>query len=271
MDLPEFNPYVRFFAVRKGALPYPKMLCAFDFRLFYVAKGMIKFVFQEDCYLLTSGDIITIPPGTPYRLIFDTPSNTEYYLVNFDFRFHKPSEPVHPPVEERLFHRSKIIDNTSPSPFESVFTLRHCKNIELHFDEMQKNTDPLLRSALLKAILAKLLLQIANTHCTSGLLQKVERYIQEHIDQNPTNLSVAKHFCYHPHYLNSLFVSTKNITLHKYIATERLNRAKELLGLTDMPVSAIAQEMSFKDCSYFSAFFRKASCMTPREYRNLCR
>ena len=43
------------------------------------------------------------------------------------------------------------------------------------------------------------------------------------------------------------------------------------LGFTEKAISVISSEMGFLDCSHFSAFFKKATGMTPKEYRNLCK
>ncbi len=103
------------------------------------------------------------------------------------------------------------------------------------------------------------------------LVNEVKKYIDEHSASPLTNVHIAKHFGYHPYYLGNVFATEERETLHKYIMDARVKKAKEKLSFTEKPISLIAAEMGFKDSSYFSAFFKKISGMTPKEYRKLYR
>jgi len=48
-----------------------------------------------------------------------------------------------------------------------------------------------------------------------------------------------------------------------------LTEAKVLLKQTEKTISEIAHELKFEDQSYFSRFFKKHTCVTPQEYRNM--
>lgn len=55
--------------------------------------------------------------------------------------------------------------------------------------------------------------------------------------------------------------------MHKYIVKARIERAKQMLASSSFSVAQIAQELSFKDASYFSAFFLRETGLTPRAFR----
>ena len=46
-----------------------------------------------------------------------------------------------------------------------------------------------------------------------------------------------------------------------------MNRAKELLRETDLPVTEICQAVGYSDQNYFSRVFKKHTRMGPNEYR----
>ena len=46
-------------------------------------------------------------------------------------------------------------------------------------------------------------------------------------------------------------------------------RARQMLGHTDMPVWEVAETLGFTDPYYFSRFFKKYEKLSPREYRKL--
>lgn len=278
MKTEQFNPYVRFFNKVIGTPIYTKMICAFDFRLFYIVKGEVLFEFQSEVHKLTAGDLITIRPGLPYKLNFEKSKDVEYFLVNFDFEYEQHTQKERTPVGDKNFDKNEIFSNAYLPPFENIFVMRHCDSFEPFFQEMEcfdvicDQEQAILRSALLKTILAKIIIKHkSNNSETVDLIQDIKRYIQQNSGTALTNTMVAKYFGYHPYYLNSMFLAEQNITLHKYIENARLKKAKEKLNLTEKPISAIALELGFKDSSYFSAFFKRVSGMTPKEYRQLCR
>ena len=280
MKKEELNPYVRFFNKVMGTRIYNKMICAYDYRLFYIIKGRITFEFEDCCYSLTSGDVTIIKPGIAYKLNFEKDKDIEYFLINFDFVFDERYRAARTPVESKLFDENQIFSKSCIEPFNEVFILSNCLGIESELKEMYEinindhEEQALLRSALMKKILVKIIIKnktLSGTNKNAKLIQNIKDYIYKNSDKKLTNMSVANHFGYHPYYLNNLFSSYENITLHNYINKIRIITAKEKLSLTDKPISVISCEMGFADCSYFSAFFRKTTGTTPKEYRNLCK
>ncbi|WP_281989272.1 helix-turn-helix domain-containing protein [Aquimarina aggregata] len=54
---------------------------------------------------------------------------------------------------------------------------------------------------------------------------------------------------------------------NNYITDQKLKRAKELLRITEMPVSEIAYGVGFNDPLYFTRIFKKKIGGSPTEYR----
>jgi len=52
-----------------------------------------------------------------------------------------------------------------------------------------------------------------------------------------------------------------------YLTQYRLDRVRELLLSTDLPVARIAQRAGFSDQSYLSRLFRQMEACSPTEYR----
>lgn len=278
MTVEQLEPYVRFFSKVNGMNVYNRMLCAFDFRLFYIVKGQAEFTFKNEKYRLSAGDLITISPGTPYKVQSNKSENVEYFLLNFDFTFENKFKSARIPVYERDFDASEIFSNECISMFDDVFVMRRCNGIEALLEEMVQYdivrdlNQALLRSAIMKAVIMKIILKhSAGNGGEEKLVKEVKKYIDRHSAQPLTNMQIAKRFGYHPYYLGNVFLSEEGMTLHKYIMDSRVKNAKEKLSFTEKPISVIASEMGFRDSSYFSAFFKKVAGMTPKEYRKLCR
>jgi AraC family transcriptional regulator len=70
-----------------------------------------------------------------------------------------------------------------------------------------------------------------------------------------------------PRHLIRTFRATTGITLTDYIASRRIARAQDLLVHDEAMIKVIAGKCGFQSAAAFSAAFRKATGMTPREYR----
>ncbi|MBB3982279.1 AraC family transcriptional regulator [Sphingobium fontiphilum] len=70
-----------------------------------------------------------------------------------------------------------------------------------------------------------------------------------------------------PRHLIRTFKATTGTTLTDYIAGRRIVRAQEQLAHEDLMIKMIAGNCGFQSAAAFSAAFRKATGMTPREYR----
>jgi AraC family transcriptional regulator of arabinose operon/AraC family transcriptional regulator len=64
-----------------------------------------------------------------------------------------------------------------------------------------------------------------------------------------------------------LFKSTYGITPLQYVNSQRIERARNLLRDTELPVSQVAYRLGFGDVVYFNRLFRKVSGMTPGRFR----
>ena len=86
----------------------------------------------------------------------------------------------------------------------------------------------------------------------------------------------------HPNLKGQLIANELNISrmhLHRQLKTYskqsasefileiRINKAKELLLNTNIPILMVSKQLGFKDPSYFSKVFKKATGVTPSSYK----
>ena len=55
---------------------------------------------------------------------------------------------------------------------------------------------------------------------------------------------------------------------NQYVTHLRMEEAKRLLTKTAMPIADIADELHYCDCAWFCAVFRRATGVTPLQYRH---
>jgi len=68
------------------------------------------------------------------------------------------------------------------------------------------------------------------------------------------------------HFIRAFHASTGR-TPHQYVRERRLERARELLVNTPMPVTEICDAVGFQSLGSFSSLFRRLTGETPAEYR----
>ncbi len=275
MEIQNFNPYVRFFDKVRSNKDYRTELCAFDFRLFYIISGCVYFETDSKQYKLYAGDIITIPPAYAYKLSFKGLA-AEYYIVNFDFAPDFDCKSARTPVAPKGFNKNEVFSFDCPPPFKKPAVFRQSEALSISFDTMLglnliEPYEQAFCSALLKTALCKIGFMSSKRGISENndIVSQIEAFVKQNCSKNITNSDVAKHFSYHPFYINNLFSKTTGCSLHRYIVKTRLFAAKQLLSTSQKSVAEIAEACGFNDSSYFCAFFKKAAGMTPNQYRNL--
>jgi AraC family transcriptional regulator len=70
-----------------------------------------------------------------------------------------------------------------------------------------------------------------------------------------------------PYHFVRVFKRWIGLAPHQYVMRRRLERGKELLEDTDLPIAEIALAVGCANQSHFSALFRRVTGMTPMTYR----
>lgn len=102
-------------------------------------------------------------------------------------------------------------------------------------------------------------------------IAKALGYINEHLDEDLSLSSVARHIFISPCYLCKIFKPLTGQTFVSYVNGQRINLAKKLLLSTDQKIDDIAAACGFHTASYFSTLFRKHNGVSPAIFRSQCR
>ena len=96
-------------------------------------------------------------------------------------------------------------------------------------------------------------------------------YIGEHYgEQNISVGAIAQHLGLSESHLSHLFRKETDYTILNYLTRYRIHKAMELLRDCRLKVYEIAEQVGYRDITYFSATFKKVVGMTPSEFQDTC-
>lgn len=100
-------------------------------------------------------------------------------------------------------------------------------------------------------------------------LRRAVRYIDENLRNQLTLSSMADAVALSPGHFSHAFRQAAGVTPHRYVLERRVERAKELLRQSDLPITEIADRIGCSSHSHFSVLFHRVTGLTPRQFRSL--
>lgn len=98
-------------------------------------------------------------------------------------------------------------------------------------------------------------------------IRHVLEYIEEHVDGDLSLEAIAAEVDISPVYFARAFRAAIGQSPHRYVVMRRVERAKELLRNTEMPVVDVALEVGFSSQSHLSFWFHRYVGVSPGAYR----
>jgi AraC-like DNA-binding protein len=103
---------------------------------------------------------------------------------------------------------------------------------------------------------------------SSVLLSAALRYMHENLHENLSRDDAASVACLSPSHFSRVVKQTFGYSFTELLSRMRIEKARELLTLTEKSLMQICLECGFSDQSYFTKVFQKYTSSTPGEYRH---
>lgn len=97
-------------------------------------------------------------------------------------------------------------------------------------------------------------------------LETARQYLQQNYQQELTNDDIASQAHLSPFHFARLFKEAFGIAPHQYQLQLRIEEAKRLLVMTDMPIAQIAERLGYSSPEYFSRVFSSKVGVPPRSF-----
>ena len=100
-----------------------------------------------------------------------------------------------------------------------------------------------------------------------AIVIKVAEYIQNNIEQDIRREDIAAEMFFSKTYISRLFKRETGVTLKEYIVTAKMQKARELLKATRLPVGVVAAKVGYDNFSHFTQVYKHVYGITPTEER----
>ena len=207
-------------------------------------------------------DSVAIINCNPLHAYSTTPGKTWDFLW-FHFNGCTANEFYNMYNDEGSLYIGQIASNEINTIF-SIVAMEPDTNL---FNDLEQND--LITQLMSSLIKNKLLKERASTSpnvtkkITSSIL-----YMRENLSKKITLEDIASHVFTSKYYFIRSFKRQIGLSPYNYLLYLRINKAKELLASTDLPLDEIAQQSGFCDSKNLIYNFKKAVQLTPMQYRN---
>jgi len=218
---------------------------------------------------LREGEALILLPRGHHYAVRPCGEETTFWWVHFE----------HPDWRETA-GTADGVESLHVSPFDRPRVIRLPKYARLPdprpaFDRMRRLADMPIgegfweKQQLLLQLLALLEQGQAGSAGTPAarVAGRAALFLQQHYRENITNETLGERLHYHPSYIVRCMKKVYGVTPARYLLQYRIEQARRLLVSTGWPVERIADEAGFRYAPYFSACFKRATGMTPNEYR----
>lgn len=100
-------------------------------------------------------------------------------------------------------------------------------------------------------------------------LRRVTEFINDNLEQDLTLTEIAQVAGLSHFHFARAFRKTMGITPQQYITNRRIEKAKELLAKSNLPIVEVGFQTGFKNQSHFTTLFRKFTSLTPKIWREV--
>lgn len=119
-----------------------------------------------------------------------------------------------------------------------------------------------------KIVDAKLLETDPSDLQVNDSIKEAKRFVDEHLHEALSLRQVAEHVHLNSSYFSVLFKEQLRVTFSEYITRCRVQKARELLLHTKLPIAEISEQVGYKTAKYFTTIFKEYEGVSPGQFRS---
>lgn len=234
----------------------------------YCHQGQGIFIIENEVLRYTQGDVIIIPPRLPHLAQSTLGTTSEWTFSYLDIEEVLALGPVLPDTVLVSTRRWHFLHRPTHEPLSQITRLLS--------DAVVGKSDN--RTLILQGLVLTLFSMLASKQYLEGTpitppnnlgpIAPAINYLSTHFTQ-PFSTEHMADICHlSPGHFRRLFKQKMGVSPRNYIFKLRIEMAKGLLSLNQMPVTRIAESVGFTSLSSFNRQFSAIAGANPRGWRN---
>ncbi len=240
-----------------------------EYEIVRILEGTFRLMSADGETVAGSGESLFIPSGALHG---GMPEHCVYECLVFDLDLLFLHADVSRQYMKKIKHQDIIVHTTITAQSATL-----CRTIDSLFSAMSDAAPgyELMVIGFLFVLFGLIFREECYTVSTPGespfshmeQMKPVFEYIENHYASGISLQQLAQISGMSPKYFCRYFQTIAHKTPMDYLNYYRIERACTLLCTTDSPITSIAYDCGFNDCSYFIKLFKRYKHITPKQYQ----
>ena len=227
--------------------------------LFCLVRGDVGYIVEGRKYKLYPGTILLMRSGESHKLIVNSPTDYERYVINFSPEFLLEngfdSSLLSPYLKRELGQKNRY----SPKDFDDFSPIHYFRKIENEASVVLPKSAVLSNLTSLLSSVSVAFLSKSNKESDEG---RIISFINDNLTKELSLQDIAAEMHLSPSQLSRVFRKLSGTSVYEYILSKRLvlfhEKTKNGLGTVEA-----AQECGFRDYSSFYRLYKKRFGVSP--------
>ncbi|MBE0687811.1 MAG: helix-turn-helix transcriptional regulator [Anaerolineaceae bacterium] len=230
----------------------------FLYQWYCVVFGCVDFSCGEQLFTLQPDDSILISPGVERSPKYHDKSIGYFYVLfeNHHLVFENLTDKIVTVPNELRFDLNSLINEIN-RPGENTYEF-----VEALVTRILIGLERKTKSCNTAEISSNLNIQSQNE-----LLNQIDAFLKRNLHKNISRKYLSQVFHISPSHLARIFRNTSGMTISRRLFQLRINRAKQLLLESSLPISEISLQVGYTNFSHFTHIFRTDTGVTPSDFR----
>ncbi|WP_309119656.1 AraC family transcriptional regulator [Paenibacillus sp.] len=250
---------------KTGATAMPRPHSHDEVELYYLLHGERLYFVDDRIVTVRKGEMILLPPRLPHATASSQRAQFERVLIHYD-----PSllpAALAEPESARPSFRLYRFSLREQLEIERVLRrlMEECERADKHYETLAlallTELNVLLRRAQPETQANR------NGNPVHEKITEIATFVRQRYREGLTLEETAKRFYISSSYLSRIFHRFTGFHFREYLIHIRIREAQKLLTETRCSVQEIAYAVGFEYLSHFNKTFKKATGLTPMQYR----
>ena len=238
--------------------------------IMYVIKGKCTIDVKQDKFMLVSGDMILVDANVAHRIIMG--EGEQCRMLNIEFNFERDDTmPSIGMLVGRGFLETKLFGKA-----QEYIIFKDGSDMYTYLNLIVGELSGDASDAVIQLQAAQILIKLSEMYVAMHSSKRVKtvvyvnralNFINTHYHENIHAIDIARHAGVNKNYLQRRFKESTGKTMSEYLSEKRMEKAKQLLEKTDIPIVDLCLYVGINSRQYFTAVFTKQIGMSPQKYR----